>query len=120
MYNGNNQNGYVEQQSAPINTNVPINQTELSGAPKVFSIVSLVCGIVSMATLCYGMIFSIPAIVFSIIAKVKYKGKNTKATLGLVFGIVGFVLSIIWIVVFALFFAMLAKSTSSYSSTIYY
>ena len=85
MYNGNNQNGYVEQQSAPINTNVPINQTELSGAPKVFSIVSLVCGIVSMATLCYGMIFSIPAIVFSIIAKVKlncnYRNNLTNSVL---------------------------------------
>lgn len=68
----------------------------LSGQAKVFSIISMVCGIVSMVSCCYGgFLTGIAAIVFSILAKKKYSGKNTMATLGLIFGIVGLVFATI-------------------------
>ncbi len=82
------------------NNGYDVQPEVLSGAPKVFSIVSMVCGIISMIACCYGFIFSIPAIIFSIVAKSKFKGKNTMAKLGLIFGIVGAALSFIWIIAF--------------------
>lgn len=80
------------------------NQGEvLTGAPKVFSIISLVCGIIAMVfgvlpcTYYLGPVFGIPALIFAIIAKKKYTGKNVMATLGLIFGIVGMAVCVIYI-----------------------
>ena len=85
----------------------------LTGAPKVFSIISLICGILSMVACCYGMIPAIPGLIFAIVAKSKFKGKNTMAQLGLIFSIVGMVLSIIWIIV-AVVMAINGKTSTRY------
>ena len=70
-----------------------------TGAAKVFSIISLICGILSMICCCYGFIPAIPGIVFAAIAKAKFKGKNTMATLGLVFSIIGCVIAVISLII---------------------
>lgn len=73
----------------------PSGDEVLCGAPKVFSIISLVCGIISMLSCYMGILFGIAAIVFSCVAKSKFKGKNTMGKLGMIFGIVGICLGII-------------------------
>ena len=70
-----------------------------TGAAKVFSIISLICGILSLITCCYSFIPGIAGLVFSIVAKTKYKGKNTMATLGMVFSIIGMAMGIIWLII---------------------
>ena len=87
------QNGNVNNYGAP-------TAEGPTGAAKVFSIVSLICGIVSLITCCYSFIPGIPGLIFAIVAKAKYKGKNTMATLGMVFSIIGLVLGIIWAIIF--------------------
>ena len=109
---------YAQQQySQPVN-NYNVQGDTFSGKTKAFSIVTLICGIFSLV-FCWapygvGFYFSIPAIVFSILAKKSYSGKNGKATVGLVFGIIGTVLSIIFLVVWSIVFAAATKSYSSY------
>ena len=84
----------------------------LAGPAKVFSIVSLVCGIVSMVSCCYGgFLTGIAAIVFSVLAKKRYTGKNTMATLGLVFGIIGLVLATISAIIYC---AYIVSNSGSY------
>ena len=95
----------------------PDNGEVLAGPAKVFSIISFVCGIVSMISCCWGgFLTGIAAIVFSILAKKKFTGKNTFATLGLVFGIIGLVLATI----FAIIFGCSAAMSSGRSGRIYY
>ena len=95
----------------------PDNGEVLAGPAKVFSIISFVCGIVSMVSCCWGgFLTGIAAIVFSILAKKKFTGKNTFATLGLVFGIIGLVLATI----FAIIFGCSAAMSSGRSGRIYY
>ena len=85
----------------------PDNGEVLAGPAKVFSIISFVCGIVSMVSCCWGgFLTGIAAIVFSILAKKKFTGKNTFATLGLVFGIIGLVLATIFAIIFGCSAAM--------------
>ena len=96
-----NQNGY--QQPYDYNAanqpayNMPADAP--TGAAKVFGIISFVCGILSMITCCYGLFTGIPGLIFAIVSKSKFKGKNTMAQLGLIFSIVGMALSVIWIIV---------------------
>ena len=94
-----NQAGYQqpEYQQGNVYNAAPADRP--TGAAKVFSIISLVCGILSMVCCCYGFIPAIPGIVFAAIAKAKFKGKNTMATLGLVFSIVGCVISVVSLIV---------------------
>ena len=95
QYNQTNPN-YAQQPYQQNAYNVAPTDQVLAGPAKVFSIVSLVCGIVSMVSCCYGgFLTGIAAIVFSVLAKKRYTGKNTMATLGLVFGIVGLVIATI-------------------------
>ena len=95
QYNQTNPD-YAQQPYQQNAYNVAPTDQVLAGPAKVFSIVSLVCGIVSMVSCCYGgFLTGIAAIVFSVLAKKRYTGKNTMATLGLVFGIVGLVIATI-------------------------
>lgn len=85
-----------QPQYEPYNQNAyPANDEVLCGAPKVFSIISLVCGIISLVTCYVGIPFGIVAIIFSCVTKTKFKGKNTMGKLGLIFGIVGICIGII-------------------------
>ena len=121
QYNQYNQanNNYSQQpyQPQPMNSYTPDNGDVISGAAKAFTIVSFVCGIVSLVT-CYfavGFLPGVAAIVFSILAKKKYSGRNVKATLGLIFGIIGVVIASIIIIVLCVGAAKAGKSyTSSY------
>ena len=95
QYNQTNPN-YAQQPYQQNAYNAVPADGVLAGPAKVFSIISLVCGIVSMVSCCYGgFLTGIAAIVFSVLAKKRYTGKNTMATLGLVFGIVGLVIATI-------------------------
>ena len=94
---------YPQQQySQPVN-NYNVQGDTYSGAVRAFSIVSLVCGIIALALSAVfgGFYFGVPAIVFSILAKKKYSGKNGMATVGLVFGIVAAAISTIFLIVVA-------------------
>ena len=86
------QNGNVNNYGAP--------DAGPTGAAKVFSIISLICGIISLITCCYSFFPGIPGLIFAIVAKAKFKGKNTMATLGMVFSIIGLALGIIWAIIF--------------------
>ena len=106
QYNQANGTDYSQQpyQPQPMGGGyAPDNGEVLSGAAKVFSIISMACGI---AALVFGIIpctyylapvFGIPALVFSIIAKKKYSGKNVMALLGLIFAIIGLAVFTIYI-----------------------
>ena len=74
----------------------------LPTAANVLSIVSMACGIASCATLFMGFLFSIAALITSGISRSKtpYGVSNTKAKVGLITGIVGIVLSVIWIIIY--------------------
>ena len=104
QYNQANGTDYSQQpyQPQPMGGGyAPDNGEVLAGPAKVFSIISFVCGIVSMISCCWGgFLTGIAAIVFSILAKKKFTGKNTFATLGLVFGIIGLVLATIFAIIF--------------------
>ena len=111
--NGDYSNQPYQPQPMGVYDSVPAEGP--TGAAKAFSIVSLVCGIVAMVSCCYGgFITGIAAIVFSILAKKKYSGKNTMATLGLVFGIIGLVIATISCIVFVCT-GVLSGSKSTYS-----
>ena len=120
QYNQANGTDYSQQpyQPQPMGGGyAPDNGEVLAGPAKVFSIISFVCGIVSMISCCWGgFLTGIAAIVFSILAKKKFTGKNTFATLGLVFGIIGLVLATI----FAIIFGCSAAMSSGRSGRIYY
>ena len=110
QYNQANGTDYSQQpyQPQPMGGGyAPDNGEVLTGPAKVFSIISFVCGIVSMISCCWGgFLTGIAAIVFSILAKKKFTGKNTFATLGLVFGIIGLVLATIFAIIFGCSAAM--------------
>ena len=79
------------------------------------AVASMVCGIISMVSCCYGgFIFGAAAIVFSILAKKKFTGKNTMAKLGLIFGIVGLVIATISAIVICVVYANNGTSTYHY------
>lgn len=119
-YNQANGTDYSQQpyQPQPMGGGyAPDNGEVLAGPAKVFSIISFVCGIVSMISCCWGgFLTGIAAIVFSILAKKKFTGKNTFATLGLVFGIIGLVLATI----FAIIFGCSAAMSNGRSGRLYY
>ena len=94
-----NQAGYQQPEYQQGNVYNPVPAEGPTGAAKVFSIISLICGILSMICCCYGFIPAIPGIVFAAIAKAKFKGKNTMATLGLVFSIIGCVIAVISLII---------------------
>ena len=98
-----NQNGYqqpvYDYQNGNVN-NYGAPDAGPTGAAKVFSIISLICGIISMIACCYSPLVGIPGLIFAIVAKAKFKGKNTMATLGMVFSIIGLALGIIWAIIF--------------------
>jgi len=110
QYNQANGTDYSQQpyQPQPMGGGyAPDNGEVLAGPAKVFSIISFVCGIVSMISCCWGgFLTGIAAIVFSILAKKKFTGKNTFATLGLIFGIIGLVLATIFAIIFGCSAAM--------------
>ena len=83
-----------------------------TGAAKVFSIISLVCGIISVVFGCcgWGILFGVPGAVFGIISKAKCGAKNPLALVGMILSFVGIGLSIIMIVV------MCVSGNSSFST----
>ena len=108
---------YPQQQySQPVN-NYNVQGDTYSGKVRAFSIVSLVSGICSLI-FCwfgwYGLFFCIPAIIFSSLAKKNYSGKNGMATVGLVFGIIGAVLTVIFGFLWIFVFAKASSSTIRY------
>ena len=103
----------VQQYSQPVN-NYNVQGDTYSGKVRAFSIVSLACGIASLIFGWFGwsgLFFCIPAIIFSTLAKKNYSGKNGMATVGLIFGIIGAVITTIMIFVWC--FAI-SKTTTTY------
>ena len=90
-----NQNGYQQpyDYNAGAQPAYSMPADAPTGAAKVFGIISFVCGILSMITCCYGLFTGIPGLIFAIVSKSKFKGKNTMAQLGLIFSIIGMALS---------------------------
>ena len=121
QYNqANNAYGQQPYQAQPTGgfNQAPDPGETLSGPAKVFSIVSLACGIVSMISCCWGgFLTGIAAIVFSILAKKKYSGKNIMAMLGLIFGIVGLALATVFAFIFI---CSIVVSEGTSSSSYYY
>ena len=111
-----NQNGYQQpyDYNAGAQPAYSMPADAPTGAAKVFGIISFVCGILSMITCCYGLFTGIPGLIFAIVSKSKFKGKNTMAQLGLIFSIVGMALSVIWIIVAIVTGIFNGSSSSSY------
>lgn len=87
--------------------------TQLPTAAKVLSIVSMACGIASCCTFFVGFMFSIAALITSSISRGKTPAgiTNTKAKVGLITGIIGIVLSVIWLIVYV---ALIVEVVDSY------
>ena len=68
-----NQAGYQQPEYQQGNVYNPVPAEGPTGAAKVFSIISLVCGIISVVFGCcgWGILFGIPGAVFGIISKAK-------------------------------------------------
>lgn len=100
----------VSQQS------VEVPAATLTGAAKIMSIISMICGIVSCVTCIYGFAFSIPAFILASIAGKKAPGvPNTMTKVGKITAIIGIVLSVIsWIVYIVIIAAGTASSMDSY------
>ena len=111
-----NQNGYQQpyDYNAGAQPAYSMRADAPTGAAKVFGIISFVCGILSMITCCYGLFTGIPGLIFAIVSKSKFKGKNTMAQLGLIFSIIGMALSVIWIIVAIVSGIFNGSSSSSY------
>ena len=111
-----NQNGYQQpyDYNAGAQPAYSMPADAPTGAAKVFGIISFVCGILSMITCCYGLFTGIPGLIFAIVSKSKFKGKNTMAQLGLIFSIIGMALSVIWIIVAIVSGIFNGSSSSSY------
>ena len=66
------------------------------------AIASLVCGIIAVVMICcctyLGVILGIIAIVLGVMSKDEYGNKSTMAKVGVVLGILGAVLSLLWII----------------------
>ena len=107
-----NQAGYQQPEYQQGNVYNPVPAEGPTGAAKVFSIISLVCGIISVVFGCcgWGILFGIPGAVFGIISKAKCGAKNPLALVGMILSFVGIGLSIIMIVV------MCVSGNSSFST----
>ena len=73
----------------------------LTGPAKIFSIISMACGIASILLCCSGPTFGIAAIICSILGRKKTPAgvNNTMATVGLITGIIGAALGVIMLIV---------------------
>ena len=107
-----NQAGYQQPEYQQGNVYNPAPAEGPTGAAKVFSIISLVCGIISVVFGCcgWGILFGVPGAVFGIISKAKCGAKNPLALVGMILSFVGIGLSIIMIVV------MCVSGNSSFST----
>ena len=107
-----NQAGYQQPEYQQGNVYNAAPAEGSTGAAKVFSIISLVCGIISVVFGCcgWGILFGIPGAVFGIISKAKCGAKNPLALVGMILSFVGIGLSIIMIVV------MCVSGNSSFST----
>ncbi|MEE0842711.1 MAG: hypothetical protein U0L75_00090, partial [Ruminococcus sp.] len=86
-----NQAGYQQPEYQQGNVYNPDPVDGPTGAAKAFSIVSLVCGIVSIVLGCcgFGFFAGIPGAVFGIISKSKCPNKNALALVGMILSFVG-------------------------------
>ena len=96
-----NQAGYQQPEYQQGNVYNPDPVDGPTGAAKAFSIVSLVCGIVSIVLGCcgFGFFAGIPGAVFGIISKSKCPNKNALALVGMILSFVGIGISIIMIII---------------------
>lgn len=97
----------VDQDPAPVyqqpvySQTVDTSATALTGVAKIFSIISMACGIASIPLCCSGPTLGIAAIVFSILARKKTPAgvSNTMAKVGRITGIIGVALGVIALIV---------------------
>ena len=73
----------------------------LTGIAKIFSIISMACGIGSILLCCSGPTFGIAAIIFSILGRKKTPAgvQNNMARIGLITGIIGAALGVIMLII---------------------
>lgn len=88
----------------------------LTGAAKILGIISMVCGLVSLASCMYGWMPGIAAIILSSIASNKAPGVyNKKANIGKTTGIIGTILGAICFIAYLIYcFALGFNMGSSY------
>lgn len=99
-------NGYEQTYQEAPNYNyddaVEYQAGGLPGAPKVFAIISLVCGILSVLCSCCGrwtLMVAVAAVVLGIISLVKHESGKGMAIAGIACGGVGLIVCIVVIVV---------------------
>lgn len=86
----------------------------LTGAAKILSIISMVCGLVSLASCMYGFIPGIAALILSNLAHKKAPGVyNKKADIGKTTGIIGIILGAICFVGYLIYCFILGFSMGS-------
>ncbi len=116
------QTTYTQQPVYPQPVYTPSVTTELPTVAKILSIVSMACGIASCCTFFVGFLFSIAALITSGISKSKTPAGvvNTKAKVGLITGIIGIVLSVIWFILYVSLLVEVIDSYEPYYSYGYY
>jgi hypothetical protein len=86
----------------------------LSGAAKILGIISMVCGLVSLASCLYGWAPGIAAIILSSIASNKAPGvPNSKARIGKITGIIGTILGAVCFIAYLIYCFILGFSVGS-------
>lgn len=94
---------------------VPAPSNELTGPAKILSLISMICGLVSLVSCMGGFAPGIAALVLANIASNKAPGvPNSKTKVGRITGIIGIVLSAISIVIYAIYYAVLMSGAMYY------
>ena len=95
--------------------------TTLTGAAKVMSIISMICGIVSLATCYGGLVPGIAAIILASLASKKAPGiPNSMAKTGKITGIIGTILSSLWLIGYIIYFVVVLMFATTGTPVDYY
>lgn len=95
--------------------------TTLTGAAKVMSIISMICGIVSLATCYGGLVPGIAAIILASLASKKAPGiPNSMAKTGKITGIIGTVLASLWLVGYIIYIVVVLAFATTGTPVDYY
>ena len=90
----------------------------LTGAAKVLSLISMICGLVSLVSCYVGFVPAIAALVLSNIAGKKAPGvPNSKARVGKITGIIGIIVSVVCFIGYVI---LVAANTYAFMDNAYY
>jgi hypothetical protein len=107
--------------AAPVVQQNPNVSNTLTGPAKILSLISMICGLVSLGSTLYGFIPGIAALILSGLAYKKAPGvPNTKAKVGRITGIFGIIISVLCWIAYILYFVLLGVGLAMSLDSGYY